>query len=142
MAIVLGGAALLVGSGAMSALLNASSGILGVWSNGKLSEEVVTTGVGPPVEPVQTGTAVQPVSSRQTAAPIQATEASSAPRDVRKPQTKVRAKPVRRARTQERRPNDEARRARADARTERLWKERAAEIGRRSPRNDIFRPAR
>jgi hypothetical protein len=168
-AMALIGAALLVGSGGMSTLLNASSGVLAAWSNGKLGQDGskltqddraqddraqdgaqnrgklvqkdVTTGVASPIEPVQTGSAVQPVMSTNVAAPVQAAKASPPPRDVRGAQSKTKAKSVRRVQAQKLR-DDEWRRSRADARTEQRWNERAAEMWRRAPGNNAFGPFR
>lgn len=142
MAASFGGAALLIGSGGMSALLNASSGMLAAWSNGTLAQEVGTTGVASRVEPARSGTALQPAPPTEAAAPMQAAKVASPSHELRKPQPKAKAKSVRRAQSKQLRENEEFRRTRADARTERRWNERATEIGRRSPRNDPFGPFR
>jgi type IV secretory pathway VirB10-like protein len=139
MAAVFGGAALLLGSGGFSVLLNASSGMLGAWTNATPAQEISTTGTGAPVEPPKPDIVFRPVPAQMEAAvQSQAAKPNLSPRDPRKPQPKARAQ--RRAQSQKAR--DEWRRARADAQIERRWNERAADIGRRSPGDDFFRPFR
>jgi len=172
--------AVILGSVAMQALLNASSGTIGAWTNAKLAEEQSTTGVASPVEsakpaalaPKPAASAPKPAaltSKPATLAPFVATreavrvpdrsasapparEANPAPAreasppvpetlkpmlETRKPQTRAQAKSTRRP-PQRLRVEDARSREDADARTERLWRERAARVG-RGPQ-DGFRP--
>jgi hypothetical protein len=60
-------------------------------------------------------------------------------RELRKPETTAPVKSVQRGQSQKSRQAREQRRPEDDVATELRWRERAAEIGRRSPRNDFFR---
>ncbi len=146
---VLGIGLLLVGSVAGSWLLKAGSSALGEWTNARLAEDRSTIGLAPPVEPgaadqrLNSGRSVasRPKAVAVEAAAIDAVDEASPPK-LQQPAAKAVAKqrtPVRAKRQvqQKLRPASAFSGADADARTEALWRERAANIGRNTPRSDF-----
>jgi hypothetical protein len=136
-ACALGGAILFVASGGLSALLHASSGVLASWTNGR--PEVSTTGVASRDEQINRGATTQSVLAANAAVRAEAVVAAAPKRDLRKSEVTARVKSRPRSQSQKIRQDRDPWRTRDDAAIELRWRERAAEIERRSPRNDFFR---
>jgi hypothetical protein len=142
-AVTLGAALLFGGAMAMTTLMNASSGVLGAWTNAIPAEGSMTTGVASPVEPSAREPRKTPPAVSGTAEVNPAVTPNQLPREIgqAKAQTQVKAKPKRRAQPQTQRLEPARSRAQSDAETERLWNERAARLGRAPLRGDA-RPFR
>jgi hypothetical protein len=136
LAVALAGTVLFLASGGLSMVLNASSGLLAAWTNG--TSEISTTGVASPVDRVKPERAVGPALSAAAAVKAEAVIAAKPQRDLRKPETKSHVRSTRNSQSQKARQARERRPTQDDASIERQWRERAAEIGRRSPRDDLL----
>jgi hypothetical protein len=145
---VLGIGLLLVGSLGGSWLLKAGSSAIAEWTNARLDDRA-TVGLAPRVESgaadqrVNSGPNIAsgPKSTAAEAAAIAGVDEAATPK-VQQPAAKAVAKqktPVRAKRQvqQKSRPASAFSGAEADARTEALWRERAANIGRNPPRSDF-----
>ncbi|MGV3634459.1 MAG: hypothetical protein ACO1NY_08950 [Pseudorhodoplanes sp.] len=135
-AFALGGAILFVVSGGLSSLLNASSDALAGWTNG--NTEVVTTGTGSPDDRISDYPPSRSLLKANAAVQAEATIASKPKPRLRSSDIAAPATSRQHRQSQQIRSAREPVRSHDDAATELRWRQRAAEIERRS-RNEVFR---
>jgi hypothetical protein len=135
-AVALFGAILFMLSGGIPKLLNAGSGVLPAWTNGR--PQVSTTGVGSIDDATNADVPVKFVLDATVSVQAEAIIAKPK-REGRTSDTTAGVTPRQRKQPQYSRQIREPARIQDDAAVERRWRERAAEIERRAPRNDFLR---
>ena len=134
--VALCGTVLFLVSGGLPMVLNASSGLLAAWTNG--TSDISTTGVASPADRIKPEIAVQTVLGAKAAVHAEAVIAAKPQRIPRKSEVKAQSKSTRSSQSQKARQAQERRPPLDEAAIERQWRERAAEIERRSTRDDFF----
>jgi hypothetical protein len=136
LAVALCGVIIFLFSGGLPTLLNAGSGFLAAWTNAR--PEIGTTGVGSLDEPTKPEVTTKSVLEARAAVRAEAVIAKPKP-DSRASDNTAGVKATQRRQPQKLPQARKTARVPDDAAVELRWRERAAEIERRAPRDNFFR---